>query len=81
MTAASTTRRSTPTAAEAPPVLRLTEISRSFGPVTALKGISLEIRRGEVIGLVDDLGERVEHDITPGTTYPADAKAGRGPRL
>ncbi len=48
--------RATTTAAEAPPVLRLTDISRSFGPVTAVKGISLEIKRGEVIGLVGENG-------------------------
>ena len=54
-----TTTRATATTAtttEAPPVLRLTSITRSFGPVTALKGISLEIRQGEVIGLVGENG-------------------------
>ncbi len=41
---------------EAPPVLRLTDISCSFGPVTAIKSVSLEIMRGEVIGLVGENG-------------------------
>ena len=41
---------------EAPPVLRLTDITCSFGPVTAIKSVSLEIRRGEVIGLVGENG-------------------------
>ncbi len=41
---------------EAPPVLRLTDITCSFGPVTAIKSVSLEIKRGEVIGLVGENG-------------------------
>ena len=41
---------------KAPPVLRLTDITCSFGPVTAIKSVSLEIRRGEVIGLVGENG-------------------------
>lgn len=38
------------------PVLRLTDITCSFGPVTAIKSVSLEIKRGEVIGLVGENG-------------------------
>lgn len=40
----------------APPVLRLTDITCSFGPVTAIKSLSLEIKRGEVVGLVGENG-------------------------
>jgi ribose transport system ATP-binding protein len=39
-----------------PPVLKLTNISRSFGPVKAVQSVSLEIRRGEVVGLVGENG-------------------------
>ena len=39
-----------------PPVLRLKDITCSFGPVTAIKAVSLEIKRGEVIGLVGENG-------------------------
>lgn len=39
-----------------PPVLRLTNVSRSFGPIKAVNSVSLEIKRGEVIGLVGENG-------------------------
>ena len=38
------------------PVLKLTNISRSFGNVRAVNSISLEIRKGEVVGLVGENG-------------------------
>ena len=38
------------------PVLKLTGISRSFGAVRALHNVSLEIRKGEVLGLVGENG-------------------------
>ena len=41
---------------EAPPVLRMTDITCTFGPVSAVKSVSLEIRRGEVVGLVGENG-------------------------
>ena len=39
-----------------PTVLKLENISRAFGHVSAVKSISLEIKRGEVIGLVGENG-------------------------
>ena len=39
-----------------PLVLKLTDITCSFGAVTAIKSVSLEIRRGEVVGLGGLLG-------------------------
>ncbi len=40
----------------APTVLKLKNISRTFGHVSAVKSISLEIKKGEVIGLVGENG-------------------------
>ena len=36
--------------------LEVREVSKSFGAVTALDGVSLKVRRGEVVGLVGDNG-------------------------
>ncbi len=38
------------------PVLRLAGISKSFSRVTAVKDISLEVRRNEVVGLIGENG-------------------------
>jgi len=38
------------------PLLALKGVSKSFGPVDALKEVDMEIRRGEVVGLVGDNG-------------------------
>ena len=40
----------------APTVLKLSNITRAFGAVKAVDGVSLEIRRGEVVGLVGETG-------------------------
>lgn len=37
-------------------ILRAEGVRKSYGPVTALKGIDMELRRGEVLGLVGDNG-------------------------
>lgn len=39
-----------------PPVLRLTDVTCSYGSVMAINSLSLEINRGEVVGLVGENG-------------------------
>jgi ABC-type sugar transport system ATPase subunit len=40
----------------APPILELRSISKSYGPVRALRGVSLKVWPGEVVGLIGDNG-------------------------
>ena len=42
--------------AAAPPAIRLTDIDKSFGPVRANRGASLEVARGEIHALVGENG-------------------------
>ena len=37
-------------------VLRVEHITKSFGPVTALRDVSLHLKKGEVLGLLGDNG-------------------------
>jgi len=39
-----------------PPALSLTGVTKSFGPVHALRGVSLQLGRGEVLGLIGENG-------------------------
>ena len=41
---------------DATPALRLAGISKSFGHITALSGVDLEVRAGEVLALLGDNG-------------------------
>jgi len=45
-----------PLPADAPVILEMQHISKSFGPVTALVDVSLRLRKGEVLALVGDNG-------------------------
>ena len=49
-------RASEPTAAERSDAIRVENISKSFGVVTALEDVSLHLRQGEVLGLIGDNG-------------------------
>ena len=42
--------------AQDPPVLRLTDVSCAFGAISAVKSVSLEINRGEIVGLIGENG-------------------------
>lgn len=44
------------TAVSAPPLLELRDISKSFGRVHSLRSVSLDVRSGEVLGLLGDNG-------------------------
>jgi simple sugar transport system ATP-binding protein len=46
----------TDTAAPAPPILRLNDITMSFGSTQVLNGVSIEVRSGEVLCLLGDNG-------------------------
>lgn len=37
-------------------ILQITDIKKAFGPVIALKGVSFEVRRGEIRGLIGENG-------------------------
>jgi ABC-type sugar transport system ATPase subunit len=37
-------------------VLRVEHLAKSFGPVTALRDVSLHLKKGEVLGLLGDNG-------------------------
>jgi ABC-type sugar transport system ATPase subunit len=39
-----------------PPLLELSKVEKSYGPVQALKGVSFHINPGEIVGLVGDNG-------------------------
>ena len=41
---------------DTPPVLRMTNVTCTFGTVSAVKSVSLEIQRGEVVGLIGENG-------------------------
>jgi ABC-type sugar transport system ATPase subunit len=41
---------------EGPTVLEVDNVTKRFGPVTALRSVSLELRGGEVLGLIGDNG-------------------------
>jgi D-methionine transport system ATP-binding protein len=45
-----------PVPADATPVVRLRELSRSFGPVQALDRVSLSVHQGEILGLIGRSG-------------------------
>jgi ABC-type sugar transport system ATPase subunit len=41
---------------KSPVVLSVRDVTKRYGPVTALRGVSLELRRGEVLALIGDNG-------------------------
>ncbi len=48
--------RNNQTSSPAPPVLKLSHVSKHFGAVSALTDIELEVHAGEVVALVGDNG-------------------------
>src|SRR5689334_10297889 len=46
----------TDTAMRTPPLLDIRDVSKSFGPVKALRSVSFSVRRGEIVGLIGENG-------------------------
>jgi ABC-type sugar transport system ATPase subunit len=54
------------------PMLEVRSVSKHYGPVTALRGVSIELRKGEVLGLLGDngAGKSTLVSIISGVTKP-----------
>jgi simple sugar transport system ATP-binding protein len=54
------------------PLLEVRSVSKHYGPVTALRGVSIELRKGEVLGLLGDngAGKSTLVSIISGVTKP-----------
>src|SRR6202035_4474125 len=58
------------------PVLRIENISKSYGHIAALQNISFDIHRGEIVGLVGDngAGKSTLINIIAGAIRPSSGK-------
>jgi len=74
-----------PTVTPSSPLARLTGVSKSFGPLRALDGFDLELRRGEIVALLgpNGAGKSTAMALMLGLRRPDDGTAelhGRDPR-
>ena len=71
----------TPDTSRAPEILRAEDITKTFGPVTALSGISLHLKRGEILGILGRQRRRqVDADEDPDRLPAPDHRAPDHPR-
>jgi ABC-type uncharacterized transport system ATPase subunit len=69
-------------ALESTPLLQVQELSLRFGGITALRGVNLTVRRGELVALLgaNGAGKTPPCGRSPGWKPPAPAaSSGRGP--